>query len=165
MGNTCFMNAVEQVILHAVPFQQLLGAKLLSPPMLLENELLEELRDSNKSVIEPNAHYAQLLQWAWSVHLLVMHCLLHHIWILSQQQANVSSVCNYEKGNQQDCAEFYEWTMGRQADPPNIAPLPFQGHWRSDVSYGRLLKHFVPDMLTSYLLSVSCCAGILPEML
>ncbi|KAL0045697.1 hypothetical protein WJX82_002065 [Trebouxia sp. C0006] len=72
--------------------------------MLLEHELLEELRNSNKSVIEPNAHYAQLLQWA----------------------------C-YEKGFQQDCVEFYEWLMGRLADPPNIAPLPFQGHWRSDV--------------------------------
>jgi len=78
------MNAVEQVILHAAPFQQLLGAKLLSPPMLLEHELLEELRNSNKSVIEPNAHYAQLLQWAWSVHRLVVHYLLHHISLLSQ---------------------------------------------------------------------------------
>ncbi len=137
------MNAVEQVMLHALPFQRLLGAKLLSAPMLLEQELLLELRDPKKSVVEPSAHYAQLLQSAWSVHLLVMHCLLHHIWILSQQQAKLLSVCSYEKGNQQDCAEFYEWTMGRQADPPNIAPLPFQGHCRSDVSYGRLLKHFV----------------------
>ncbi len=130
-------------MLHALPFQRLLGAKLLSAPMLLEQELLLELRDPKKSVVEPSAHYAQLLQSAWSVHLLVMHCLLHHIWILSQQQAKLLSVCSYEKGNQQDCAEFYEWTMGRQADPPNIAPLPFQGHCRSDVSYGRLLKHFV----------------------
>lgn len=83
-GNTCFINAVKQVVLRAAPFQQLLGAKLLSPPMLLEHELLEELRDPNKSVIEPNARYAQLLQWAWSVHLLVVHYLLHHISLLSQ---------------------------------------------------------------------------------
>ena len=64
MGNTCFMSVVEQVMLHAVPFQQLLGAKRLSPPMLLGRELLQELRDYKKSVIEPNAHYAQLQQWA-----------------------------------------------------------------------------------------------------
>ena len=77
-------------------------------------------------------------------------------------------VHSYEKGFQQDCVEFYEWLMGRLADPPNIAPLPFQGHWRSDVrNHGRLLKHLVslPDMLTSYLWSFPCYAGLLPEML
>ena len=85
--------------------------------------------------------------------------------VVSALSQFIMCVCSYEKGFQQDCVEFYEWLMGRLADPPNIAPLPFQGHWRSDVSYGRLLKHFVPDMLTSYLWSVSCCAGLLPEML